>query len=216
MGQGVHQLNFIPPSEFLGGSHQPQTKLSEPALYPPVPTREGKGQITCYELKLRLNRCADVPNSYRDSDLMAAAVRLGGWIIGDGGGSRSRMVVGRRRLGGRVLVVAPVAVTVAVPVVAPGRGAGSGPVAAVAAPGRRWRQGRGRRELVLGGLGPLVLRDVGLRVPVVEVAGGAVDEAAPRLGQRRVVRRVPRGRAPGRASPARHRIWARSVASGDS
>lgn len=100
-----------------------------------------------------------------------------------------------------MLVVAPVTITVAVavPVVAPGRGAGagSGPVAAVAAPGRRGRQrGRRRRELVLGGDGLLVLRDVGLRVPVVEVAGGAVDEAAPRLGQRRVVRRVPRGRAP--------------------
>lgn len=91
----------------------------------------------------------DVQSSYRDSDLVSAAVRLGGRIVGDGG--RSRMVVGRRRLGGRVLVVAPVAVTVTVavafPVVAPGRGAGagSGPVTAVAAPGRRGRQrGRGR------------------------------------------------------------------------
>jgi len=99
-----------------------------------------------------------------------------------------------------VLVVAPVTVTVAVPVVAPGWGAGSGsgPVAAVAAPWRRgWQRRRRREELALGGHRPLVLRDVRLRVPVVEVAGGAVDEAAPRLGQRRVIRGVPRGRAPG-------------------
>jgi hypothetical protein len=102
--------------------------------------------------------------------------------------------------------VSPVAV--AVPVVAPGRGAGSGPgpVPTVTAPVvRRWgRERRRGRELVLRWQGALVLRHVCLRIPVVEVAGGAVDEAAPRLGQRRVLRRVPWGRADGRASPVQH------------
>lgn len=118
--------------------------------------------------------------------------------------------MGRRR---PVVVVAPVAVPVAIPVVAPRRGAGSGAVAAVAVSvasagaGRRRGERRGRRELVLGRQRLLVLGDVGLRVPVVEVAGGAVDEPAPRLGERRVVRRVPRR---GRGGPCRHlhrRIW---------
>lgn len=113
--------------------------------------------------------------------------------------------MGRRRLGRRVIVVAPVAVavtvTLAVPVISPGRSAGSGPrprpVPTAAVVRRRGRERWRWRELVLGRHGALVLRHVGIRIPVVEVAGGAVDEAAPRLGQRRVLRRVPWARAGG-------------------
>ena len=71
----------------------------------------------------------------------------------------------------------------------------------------RERSRRARRERARGRQGLLVLGEAGLRVPVVEVAGGAVDEPAPRLGERRGGRRVPRR---GRGGPCRHlhrRIW---------
>lgn len=116
-------------------------------------------------------------------------------------------MVGGRLLGGVVFVVAP-AVAVAVPVVAARRGAGAGSgsgtvpavagtragtVPAAAGARRRRRKRRRRRQLIFGEQGLLVLGDVGVRVPVVEVAGGAVDQPAPRLRQRRVIRRVPWG-----------------------
>ena len=122
--------------------------------------------------------------------------------------------MGRRRLERVVLVVtAPVAVAVVVPVFTPrrcartGAGARSGTVSTVPAAGarRRRRERRGRRELSFRRHGLLVLGDVGIRIPVVEVAGGAVHQPAPRLRHRRVVRRVPWGRG------SRHRcrqIWA--------
>lgn len=49
------------------------------------------------------------------------------------------------------------------------------------------RGGGGRRRR-----GAVVLHGLGLRVPEVEVPGVAVDEPPPRLGQRRIWRRVPR------------------------
>lgn len=42
--------------------------------------------------------------------------------------------------------------------------------------------------------GAVVGDGLGLRVPEVEVAGGAIDEAPPGLGQRRIFRRVARRR----------------------
>lgn len=51
--------------------------------------------------------------------------------------------------------------------------------------GRERSRGRGRRTG-----GAVVLDGLGLRVPEVEVTRGAVDEAPPRLGQRRIWRRV--------------------------
>ena len=56
--------------------------------------------------------------------------------------------------------------------------------------GRRRSGGDGGR----GAGGSVVGDGLGLRVPEVEVAGGAVDEAPPGLGQRRIWRRVARRR----------------------
>lgn len=55
--------------------------------------------------------------------------------------------------------------------------------------GGRGQEGRGRRELVGGAL---VLGDVGLGVPVVEVPGATVHQRPPRLRQGRVLGGVPR------------------------
>jgi hypothetical protein len=155
-------------------------------------------------------RCNERNGPYDDCDLVATAVCLGGRIIRCGGGNdgQGKMV---HRLGAG-FVVAPavaVAVPVSVPVVTARRGAGagarSGAIPAAAGARRRGRERRWRRQQSFRGEGLLVLGDVGLRVPVVEVAGGAVDQAAPRLRHRRVVRRVAWGRG------SRHRycrqIW---------
>lgn len=63
------------------------------------------------------------------------------------------------------------------------------------APARGLRKRRWRAELVLGREGALVLRDVGLWIPVVQVAGASIDEPSPWLRQSGVLRRVARRRS---------------------
>lgn len=64
---------------------------------------------------------------------------------------------------------------------------------------RRLRRGGGH-----GRDGALVLRNLGLRVPEVEVPRVAVDEPPPRLGQRRIQRRVARALGRRRGRRRRH------------
>lgn len=75
--------------------------------------------------------------------------------------------------------------------------------------GRKERRGRRqewrrRRELIGWAF---VLGDVGVRVPIVKVAGASVHQRPPRFGQSRVIRSVPR---PARCASAGHRVRIKS------
>lgn len=101
--------------------------------------------------------------------------------------------VGEDLIGSGVGGVA-VAVVVAIGVMVEGGGGGDEGGGLGGRAGRgRGEQRRGRRgQLLLEG--PLVLGDVGLGVPVVEVPRAPVHQPPPRLRQRRILRRVSRRR----------------------